>query len=405
MAKRVFLHVGTPKTGTTFLQSLLWANKDVLASQGVLLPLNAVGDHFHLSIVGRQASAQLATMPERGHTSWQRMLDEVGPWSGDAVISHELFSMCSPRRAQWCIERLRSVADEVHTIVTGRDLARQVPAEWQQTIKHGRSHRLKEFYGLIQAQDPTVTFWRAQDLVTLLHDWSQGLPPDQVHLVTVPPAGAPRDLLWRRVGTLIGVDPDSVDQSVNQPNESLGLVEIETLRRVNLCVPTGIRSPRRQMLTRQVLAEGILARRAGAARFAPPPEEHAWVVERGTAMVNALRKTPCHVVGDLDELVPPAEPLAGPSPDDVDDTLVAEVAVETIARLLFRGPNKTRPMANRLGEFNSELEKRTARVLALEGQLRSAWAAYERERDLPLWKHAGRRVRAAARGAFRPGKD
>lgn len=28
MARRVFLHVGTPKTGTTYLQSLLWANQE-----------------------------------------------------------------------------------------------------------------------------------------------------------------------------------------------------------------------------------------------------------------------------------------------------------------------------------------------------------------------------------------
>ena len=41
MAKRVFLHIGTPKTGTTHLQTVLWANRAKLAELGVLLPLRA----------------------------------------------------------------------------------------------------------------------------------------------------------------------------------------------------------------------------------------------------------------------------------------------------------------------------------------------------------------------------
>ena len=401
MAKRVFLHVGTPKTGTTFLQSVLWANKEILQGQGLLLPLQSVSDHFQLSVIGRQAGAQLSTMPEHGHTSWQRMLDEVDGWSGDALISHELFSMCSARRARWCVEQLTSVADEVHPVLTARDLARQVPAEWQQTVKHGRSHGLKEFYGLLQTDDPSLTFWRAQDLVTLLADWSQGLPPDQVHLVTVPPAGASRDLLWTRYATLVGVDPLSVDQQVTRLNESLGLVEIETLRRVNRHVPDGANLPTRQLLIRQVLAEGILASRAGAERFAPPPEEHAWVVERGKAMIDGLRMTPYDVVGELDELLPPPEPMLGPSPDDVDDSDVAQVAVETIARVLFR--RQVLENRRRVRELNEQLERRTQRLQALEKQLQETRAAYEHERNVPLWRHTARRVRSITRAALRRG--
>ncbi len=404
MAKRVFLHVGTPKTGTTYLQSVLWANKAVLRDQGLLLPLRSVSEHFHLSNIGRRASIALATMPANAHSAWKRMLDEVGDWNGDALISHELFSLTSAERAVWCLESLGTVADEVHTIVTGRDLARQVPAEWQQTIKHGRTHRLREFYDLLRADDPTVAFGRAQDLVSIMHNWSQGLPPGRAHIVTVPPLGAPRDLLWNRFATLVGIDPGSVDQSVNRPNESLGRVEIETLRRTNVYAPRDIKSPRRQFLTRQVLAEGILANRAGAQRFAPPADEHPWVVERGTAMVDTLRSQPYDVVGDLDELLPPSEPVTGLNPDDAAEGEVAQVAVETIATLLFRSQvSQNRILANQVAELTAQLEARSVRIHGLERQLRKAWGAYERERDLALWKHAGRRVRDGARRIRRRG--
>lgn len=410
MAKRLFIHVGTPKTGTTFLQSVLWSNKDVLAEQGLLLPLDKVRDHFYLSNIARDAPRAIATMPRRAKSVWPRALEQLAGWDGDALISHELFAPCSAERAQWTIDQLRDVADEVHTILTGRDLARQVPAEWQQSIKHGRTHPLRTFYALVQEHDPSVLFWAAQDLALLMDHWSQGIPPDHAHLITVPAAGGPRHLLWDRYATLIGVDPASVDQSVNRPNESLGLEEIETLRRVNVHAPMGVHKPLKQLMVRQVLAEDILANRPDAKRFAPPPEVHPWVVERGTAMVQQLRDKPYDVVGDLDELLPPADPVLGPLPDDVDDSVVAAVAVATVSAVLYRTHDlETAKVRARLrAELDAKtqrinaLERQLARSEGLERQVTAAWEAYEREYALPVWKHAARRVRNIVRGVVRP---
>jgi len=334
MARRIFLHVGTPKTGTTYLQSVLWANKAVLKRQGTLLPLKNVRDHFYLSVVARNAKGAFDRMPPHGQKSWQRMLREVAAWSGDVVISHELFAVASSARAAWTIHQLGEVSDEVHVIVTGRDFARQVPAEWQQTIKHGRHHRLDEYLELLENREAGVLFWRVQDLPAILANWAQGLPADHVHLITVPPSGAPRGLLWQRFATLIGIDPDSVNQVVTRPNESLGAEEIETLRRVNAHLPDGGRTPRQQLLMRQVLAEKIMAQRPGATKFALPPEQHGWIVEAGTAMVDELKALPYDIVGDLDELLPPAEPARGRDPAQVNDTEVARVAVETLAEFV-----------------------------------------------------------------------
>jgi len=38
VAERVFLHVGAPKSGTTFLQTVMWENREGLAERGVLIP-------------------------------------------------------------------------------------------------------------------------------------------------------------------------------------------------------------------------------------------------------------------------------------------------------------------------------------------------------------------------------
>ena len=49
MARRVYVHVGLPKTGTTFLQTTMWHNRAQLAAQGFLYPGEKRMDHFHAS--------------------------------------------------------------------------------------------------------------------------------------------------------------------------------------------------------------------------------------------------------------------------------------------------------------------------------------------------------------------
>ena len=49
MAERVFLHIGLPKTGTTFLQTTMWHNRAQLEAQGFLYPGAKRMDHYHAS--------------------------------------------------------------------------------------------------------------------------------------------------------------------------------------------------------------------------------------------------------------------------------------------------------------------------------------------------------------------
>jgi hypothetical protein len=399
VANRVFLHVGTPKTGTTFLQSVLWANKEVLKQQGVLLPLNNVRDHYYLSGVARGPDEPLEGLPAAAFRAWERMHDELGRWERDALISHELFAVCSAERAAWTAGQLDEVSHEVHVIVTARDLARQIPAEWQQTIKHGRSHRLGEFYEDLRSPEPTVLFWTVQDLPDLVDRWSTGVPAGRLHLVTVPPAGAPRDLLWQRFAGLIGIDPLSVELPAQPPNESLGAEEVETLRRVNLHPIPSVERSRQQVLVRQVLADGVLAARPQTRRFAPPEQEHQWVVARGTAMVEELRGRDFDVVGDLAELVPPSTPVAGPNPDEVSDSAVARIATETISDLLYRiDDQEIRPLRDRNADLRDRLRATTtrvqqlrSRVITLEGRLDAARRELHQQRNESLAEHLRRR--------------
>ena len=55
MARRAFVHIGTPKSGTTYLQSLWWQHRDALAERGLLLPGGDADVQFHAAAVVRAA--------------------------------------------------------------------------------------------------------------------------------------------------------------------------------------------------------------------------------------------------------------------------------------------------------------------------------------------------------------
>ncbi|UUZ61014.1 hypothetical protein [Nocardioides sp. B-3] len=44
--KKVLLHVGTPKTGTSYLQDVLFRNRESLRAQGILYPADRFDGHF-----------------------------------------------------------------------------------------------------------------------------------------------------------------------------------------------------------------------------------------------------------------------------------------------------------------------------------------------------------------------
>ena len=44
--KRVFVHVGAPKTGTSFVQDILFTQRDSLRADGILYPADRHDSHF-----------------------------------------------------------------------------------------------------------------------------------------------------------------------------------------------------------------------------------------------------------------------------------------------------------------------------------------------------------------------
>lgn len=334
MARQLFLHVGTPKSGTTFLQSLWWHHREALAERGLLLPGTAIADHFHASALVSERGEVVERLTPAQRRTWDDLLAETRSWDGNILISHELFAAATHSQAARALEQLAAVGAEVHVVVTARDLARQLPSGWQQNVKQGRTQTLREFWQEAR-DDADADFWTYQHLPRLLDRWTQGVPAHRRHLVVLPGRGAPRELLWHQACELTGVDPSGLKIDLERVNESLGLAQVEVMRRVHESVPEDRRGLDVRRIATNWFTQQVLVPSGADEAFVLPADLHAWAVEQGSLMVEQLRARDLHVVGDLADLVPDPAPPAGRTPDDVTDAEVAAVAVPALTRMLL----------------------------------------------------------------------
>ena len=327
MARRVFFHIGGPKTGTTFLQAVMWGNRDVLRRQGVLFP----GDRWLDRVWATNVLRETSNVPhDMARSSWTRIVAQIQAFEGTAVVSHEFFAAATHEQAARAIADLAPA--EVHVVYTARDYLRQVPGLWQEQLKFRLSTPLSEYDPEPLTASPASHFsWRTLDVVDALDRWGRDLPPEHVHVVTLPPPGSPPGILWERFATLCGIDPESCNTELGRSNESLGVVEAELMRRVNPRISDEIRGPREvPVWVRDYLGHTVLVPR-GRERFSVSPSRADELRERCRDAVRRLEAAGYDVVGDLKELIPPDDVPTLRQPEDVSEAELLEAALDSMA--------------------------------------------------------------------------
>lgn len=390
----VYLHIGAPKTGTTYLQGVLWRNRARLREDGVLYPGHRSADHVHAAFDLRGAGFHGYQHPAVPG-AWPRIVDEVRAWGGTALISQELFSPATRDQVDQAMSALSFA--EVHLVYTARDLVRQIPAAWQEDVKNRHVLRFDEFLRSLREPEESrhhlgTAFWRMQDAVEVLDRWGHALPPERVHVVTVPPPDAPAGTLWDRFARLIGLDPSRYETAPTGANVSLGGAEATMLRRLNLALDSHTPWPVYSQFVKHYLAEEVLAQRPEPYKIALPAEEHPWVVERSKDLVAGVHAAGYHVVGDLEELIPSPAPASAPTTiDDPPAEAQLEAALESMAGLLGRVA-RLRESERKLREDLRELETRRRQPLkTVVRDLSHKYPVVMRARE--RWWHTVERVR------------
>lgn len=354
---RLYVHVGAPKTGTTYVQDRLALNRRALAVQHVHFPSgSALAEpttfHFRaaLDLLGQDWGG------EAGHAAgaWDRFVRDARRRQGSVILSHEILATAKP----WVIDKVRESfrGCEVHVVYSARDLGRQIPAAWQESVKQGRRWTYKRY--LRKMRNDRSWFGRAFDIPGVLSRWSEGLPPEQVHLVTVPGPGTspPKQELWHRMCRAFGIDPDWAPQDSARTNPSMGMAETQVLRLLNSELATYARgnSLEYDNLVRGLLAERTLAHRADSVPVLVPPRMYGWVDEKTEQWVEWVEQSGIDVVGSLDDLRavwPIGENGGWVNPDRVSNKARLDAAVHALAAMTeeaMRRPDPDRATTKRL---------------------------------------------------------
>jgi hypothetical protein len=359
MARRIWLHIGTMKSATTYIQELCDRNRNRLAEAGILWA--SADENFAAT------DDLLGTERLRPGLAgaWQAMDQRIGAHAGDVLISNERLARIDAAKMGRLLDALGTV--EVQLIITARDLGRGIPSQWQTGVRSRLTATWTDFVAAVRTdgatEDPAARmFWRKHDVAALVSRWSRRVPVDRITIVTVPPPGSPAGLVGERFASVLGIDVSEFEQPPHI-NTSLGAHSAELLRRLNA---------RTQDLSwleykwafKNGLAQSVLTSRKGREpAIALTPGELTWVRDRAATMTEAITSQRVSVVGDLSDLVPVAdgavgtpEPTEGELLDAALDGLVglgqmlADVRVEYDA--LVRALEKAMP-APQAGEWRA----------------------------------------------------
>ena len=236
-----------------------------------------------------------------------------------SIISHEILATASRSQVGRALTSLgHDDGAEIHVVLSVRDLVRQIPAEWQENVKHRSGIAYGAF--LDQIRDPeresriATWFWGVQEIPDILDRWGHDLPPERIHLVTVPPAGGAPELLWKRFSQVFGLDGLDLDLEPERANPSLGVPETALIRRINRAANRDLAPADYRPLVRELLAHQTLSRRRGSPRLALPPDAYPWVARPPAGVGRRDRRARVRRRRRPRRPARPAARRAGPTP-------------------------------------------------------------------------------------------
>lgn len=362
--RRCYLHIGFQKTGTTYLQTVFWQSEEALRQQGLELLTDSFRDTSHLMFAVRGLLSE-GLHPPRAFTVMDRLADQAASSTADrALISQETLAPATPEQIQ---RLLGLIPDhEVHVVVTARDIARQLPSVWQERVKSRITDPYDAFLEDVVRRGPAAgQFWQVHDLPDVLGRWGAAVSPDRVHVVTVPQRGAAPGLLLERFCRVLDVDPQTLDRETHRSNTSIGLVQAELMRRVNLALGERlpVDEPGYGVVGKRFLGEDVLAAQRGRPPRLPRSME-PWCRQIAEDWRRTIVDRGYQVVGDLDDLLPDPSVCADEVPD-VHEAELLDAATEALATMLDRvhaERQETRGLRQELRAAEREL-RQTRRAL------------------------------------------
>ena len=347
MAKRVIVHAGFHKTGTTALQSALFAVSDKLEKRGFTYP-HVGGKAHHKAIYSLMEKGW--GWEDRGGNpvdpkKWPELVKKVRRAKETVIISSEF--LCELNEAQIAKFKSDLGIDDVTIYFTLRPLLKIVPSAYQQHLKIGiRSDYEKWLHSILDnpgTSTITPSFWVRHQHAKVLRKWIEAYGKDRVKLVIVDEKNP--EFMYQVFNDALGLKkPLLEEQKDKDSNRSLTLDEITLLRKINRIFPkrrtwhdyeTFIRQGAMKYLTNKV-------KPAEDSKRLLTPE---WAVEKIEAIssesVTEIKGLGIEIIGDIETFSSAKIPTGvSEEPENIPVEIAARALVALDLRVVDTFPTK-----------------------------------------------------------------
>ncbi len=340
VAKRVVLHIGAMKSGTSFIQNVLDTNRDRLKGHDLLFACERWRGQV-LAVKELSERGGEGQQPITPGGPWQRLVDVVNEWPGTAIISMEFLAPRQKPKIEIIKEAFAGA--DLQVVLTARDLARSLPSMWTESMQNRGVRTWDEFLDSVRTQDmsdkPGRWFWKHQRISEIASRWSGAVGRDHFTLITVPPKGAPPGVLWERFAGVAGIPADLCDTDDARSNPGIDAASALVLRALNERLAEDDFS--RQDY--EWIVKGALAKRGLVTRGrdrVPLGMDERWVRRASRRELSKLRKLNLRVVGDIGELE--SRPVPGVHTNKVTTEQQLEAALDGMAFLVTQQAERGR---------------------------------------------------------------
>jgi hypothetical protein len=308
MSKKVFIHVGFHKTGTTAIQESLFTHADQLRVLGINYATNK-GKANH-----REAwalSERYWGWKKRGGektsiVEWNKRVKNIRAQKIDSVISSEFFSELNENQLNRMATDLKDF--DVKVIFTIRPLAKLLGSSYQQYLKYGIKASYEEWLDDIfhNSEKPkfTPTFWKRHRHDEVISRWANAFGNKKIHLVVVDESEP--DFLYEAFNMILNLPAGTLKKVQGLgSNRSLNYPEVALLLAINKAFPKDrawndyevfIREGSIRHLTNQIPLAGL-----GTKLLTPQ-----WAVDESAKLasqsIERITDLGIKIYGDLDKL-------------------------------------------------------------------------------------------------------
>ena len=301
--KRVVLHIGPPKTGTSAVQGAFHACRAEVLRQGVRYAGSGVQASTAAFAVTQREHPSTGSVPSMRH--WRELVREVrAAREASILISSEFFAGASP-------EQIKAISDafgseQLTVVITLRPIVKILASRWQQNVQEGAKVGYSEWLHAV-LEEPASThakrFWSRQRHDELVARWASVIGPDRVTVIAVDDRD--HDGVLREFEQLLGLKSGTLVSQREAPNRSMTLEEIEVVRAFNAQFEEEALAP---SLRYKLMARGAATH---LKRRAPLPTEQKietprWAMEQAAAvareMIMNIQASRVTVVGNLELL-------------------------------------------------------------------------------------------------------